>query len=143
MAEKNTNTKKSTTKSTANKPKQQNVAEEKTQSVEQQPKEIPNALAQPEEPANVHAQRSASDIAGDEVRGRWTKAKAVLYTDGLSGDAGGNLERAYEFNERLQSNDPAVRRAGDESLSESAKNARDSRDSREAQQVIDGRRVQQ
>ena len=48
--------------------------------------------------------------------------KGVLYTDGLSGGADSNLERAYEIPENLQSNDPEVRAVGDESLSEAAKN---------------------
>lgn len=146
-------------KTTAKKTTKTQVAKEQEQPVnEQQPNEqqepqiqrelltvpeakpVENAGTQLDESAHEHAQRSASSVASDEVRGRWTQAKAVLYTDGLSGHAEQNLERAYEFNERLQSNNPDVRRAGDNSLSESALDARDERDTREAQQVIDGQR---
>lgn len=136
--------KKTTPKKTT--PKKDVPVVENEQPVNEQPAEAPeikDAKAQPEESAHEHAQRSASSIMDDNIRGRWTQAKAVLYTDGLSGNAEQNLERAYEFNERLQSNDPAIRRAGDEALSEAAKDARDDRDSREAQQVIDGGRVNQ
>lgn len=141
-AKKNTATKKTTPKATPKETPQ--VAEENEQPTnEQSVPEIKDAKVQPEEPAHDHAQRSASSIMDDNVRGRWTQAKAVLYTDGLSGHAEQNLERAYEFNERLQSNDPAVRQSGDEALSEAAKESRDDRDSREAQQVIDGGRVNQ
>lgn len=141
-AKKNTATKKTTPKATPKETPQ--VAEENEQPTnEQSVPEIKDAKAQPEEPAHDHAQRSASSIMDDNVRGRWTQAKAVLYTDGLSGHAEQNLERAYEFNERLQSNDPAVRQSGDEALSDAAKESRDDRDSREAQQVIDGGRVNQ
>lgn len=115
------------------------VAEEE-EAPTNEPREIDGGKVVPDEPALDHAQRSTSSIVDDTVRGRWTQAKAVLYTDGLSGDAEQNLERAYEYNERLQSNNPAVRRAGDESLSESALEARDDRDSREAEQVIEGGR---
>jgi hypothetical protein len=47
--------------------------------------------------------------------------KAQLYTDGISGNAESNLERAYEIPETLQTNNPELREAGDESLSEAAK----------------------
>jgi len=43
--------------------------------------------------------------------------KGVLYTDGLSGRADSNLERAYEIPEELQSSDDEEREAGDESNS--------------------------
>lgn len=143
MAEKKTTTKKAAKPAaekpvqenkqpTANEPAQEEVPQEETPQIE-------NALVQPEEPAAVQAERAST--ANDPVRGRWTQAKAVLYTDGLSGDAEQNLERAYEYNERLQSNNPDVRRAGDESLSDAAKENRDDRDARESQQVIDGGRL--
>lgn len=51
--------------------------------------------------------------------------KGVLYTDGLSGHADHNLERAYEIPELLQSSDAGERKAGDESLSEAAKEQKD------------------
>lgn len=51
--------------------------------------------------------------------------KGQFYTDGLSGGADHNLERAYELPEVLQSNNPEVRKAGDESLSEAAKKAKE------------------
>lgn len=47
--------------------------------------------------------------------------KSVLYTDGLSGPADHNLERAYEIPEVLQSSNQEEREAGDESVSEAAK----------------------
>lgn len=56
--------------------------------------------------------------------------KSVLYTDGLSGAADHNLERAYEIPEVLQSNAPAERAAGDESLSEAAKAEKTDRENR-------------
>jgi hypothetical protein len=75
--------------------------------------------------------------------GRRLQAKGVLYTDGISGDATNNLERAYEYNERLQSNDPKVRASGDQSLSEAAKAARGENASKEAKKVTEGLRSDQ
>lgn len=65
------------------------------------------------------------EAAAPPVRGlrqqKLYEQKAVLYTDGLSGVwADQNHERAYEYDERLQSNDPRQREAGDGSLSEAA-----------------------
>lgn len=54
------------------------------------------------------------------ARSRLWEQKAVFYTDGLSGPADHNQERAYEIPEHLQSNNPVTRAAGDESLSEAA-----------------------
>ena len=135
MAEKKASAKKTTAKAKVAEENEQPVNEQETNAPE-----IKDAKAQPEESAADHARRSASSIYQDDVRGRWTQAKGVLYTDGLSGEADQNLERAYEFNERLQSNNPAVRASGDESLSEAAKEHRDERDTREAEQVIEGNR---
>jgi hypothetical protein len=64
--------------------------------------------------------------------GRRVVQKAVLYTDGLSGTADLNHERAYEYNEKLQSTNPVERAAGDESLSEAAAAAKSEVEKREA-----------
>jgi hypothetical protein len=50
----------------------------------------------------------------DGVAPRAMGQKGVFYTDGLSGAADHNLERAYQIPEVLQSSDPEVRAAGDE-----------------------------
>jgi len=72
--------------------------------------------------------------------GRRVIQKAVLYTDGLSGAADLNHERAYEYNERLQSNNPVERESGDESLSEAAKAQKSEEENREAAHVTRGNR---
>jgi hypothetical protein len=64
--------------------------------------------------------------------------KAVLYTDGLSGDAEQNLEYAYEIPETLQSNDPVEREAGDRSLSEEAKEEKSDEEREEAERAKEG-----
>jgi hypothetical protein len=51
----------------------------------------------------------------DPRRRRVFEQKGQLYTDGLSGAADSNLERAYEIPEALQSSNPEERAAGDES----------------------------
>jgi hypothetical protein len=66
-------------------------------------------------------------------------SKAVLYTDGLSGDAEMNLERANEIPERLQSTDKNEREAGDVSLSEAAKEDRSSEDDQRNEEVTSDR----
>jgi hypothetical protein len=66
-----------------------------------------------------------------------TNQKANLYTDGESGAADHNLERAYEIHENLQSNDPTVRAAGDESLSEDAADAKTAEEKKRAKDVIE------
>lgn len=64
---------------------------------------------------------SDSAVAGNPLTGRSFTQKAVFYTDGLSGGAESNLERAYEIPELLRSNDEEEREAGEESTSEAAK----------------------
>jgi hypothetical protein len=64
-------------------------------------------------------------------------AKAVLYTDGEAGDADHNLERAYEIHEKLQSNDPVERKAGDESISEAAADSKSEAEKKQAKSVIE------
>jgi hypothetical protein len=64
-----------------------------------------------------------------------TNQKATLYTDGESGGADSNLERAYEIHEKLQSNDPAERKAGDESLSEAAAESKSEGEKKQAESV--------
>lgn len=61
--------------------------------------------------------------------------KSVLYTDGLSGGADHNLERAYEIPEVLQSSNPEEREAGDESVSEAAQDAQSDKDKARADAV--------
>ena len=72
----------------------------------------------PEEP--TEAPRAPEADFYPSPYGRRVVQKAVLYTDGTSGTAELNHERAYEYNERFQSNDPEERTSGDESLSEAA-----------------------
>lgn len=133
QAKKNT-----TSKAKAAKEETQPVAEEPEAPVEtpaEESKEESQPIATEPEETLVPPQQ-----APPPVQGRWVQAKGVLYTDGLSGAADQNLERAYEYNERLQSNDPEVRKAGDESLSESALEARDDKDAEEARAVSEGER---
>lgn len=85
--------------------------------------------------AHISPAPAVGDVTQDSRRGY--QQKAVFYTDGLSGAADHNHERAYEYNEYLQSNDPAVREAGDESLSEAAKAAKSEEDNRYAAYVKD------
>lgn len=66
--------------------------------------------------------------------------KAVFYTDGLSGAADQNLERAYDLPEKLQSNDAEVRTAGDESESEAAQDNKSEEEKSEAEDVKGGSR---
>lgn len=66
--------------------------------------------------------------------------KAVFYTDGISGLADSNLERAYNLPETLQSNDPDVRAAGDESESEAALAEKSEEEKQEAKEVKEGSR---
>jgi hypothetical protein len=77
---------------------------------------------------------AANDPTQDARRGY--QQKAVFYTDGLSGEAEHNHERAYETPERLQSNDPGTREAGDQSLSEAALEERTNREENMAENVI-------
>lgn len=67
--------------------------------------------------------------------GRTFQQKSVFYTDGLSETADHNLERAYEVPEVLQSNNPVVRAAGDESISEAAKDDQPDADKKRAEEV--------
>lgn len=57
--------------------------------------------------------------------------KSVLYTDGLSGRAEENLERAYEIPEVLQSSDEEEREAGDESNSSGLEAQKEESDDKE------------
>lgn len=59
------------------------------------------------------------------ARSRLFEQKAVFYTDGLSGEADMNLERAHSIPEKLQSNDPEVRKAGDVSESKAKQEEKD------------------
>lgn len=70
--------------------------------------------------------------------GRRVVQKAVLYTDGTSGVAELNHERAYEYNERLQSSDSNERRTGDVSVSEAAKAARSQEEELQAERAKQG-----
>jgi hypothetical protein len=79
-----------------------------------------------------------SDVAGGGEYARPYGQKAVFYTDGLGGAAEQNLERAYEIPELLQSNDPVVREAGDESDSEGKEMSDE--DKQEAEEVKEGSR---
>lgn len=76
------------------------------------------------------------------ARSRLFEQKAVFYTDGLSGEADMNLERAHALPEVLQSNDPEVRAAGDVSESEAAKEQKEEnlsdREQRQAERVKSG-----
>lgn len=76
---------------------------------------------------------TTTTVAGGQ--GRVFHQKSVFYTDGLGGPAEQNLERAYEIPELLQSNNPAVREAGDESLSEAAKEEKSEGEAKEAERV--------
>jgi len=82
-------------------------------------------------PAETGDRLSNGSVAGDVY-----SQKSVLYTDGNSGHAHLNLERAYEIPEFLQSNDPDQRSSGDESLSEAARDAKSERDERYRRFVI-------
>ncbi len=70
--------------------------------------------------------------------GRRVAQKAVLYTDGISGVADLNHERAYEYNERFQSSDANERTTGDVSLSEAAKAQKSEEEKRRAARVKSG-----
>ena len=76
---------------------------------------------------------ATSPVAGSSQRA--FSQKSVFYTDGLSGGADSNLERAYVIPELLQSNDPDERAAGDESESEAAKEAKSEEDQKRAENV--------
>lgn len=76
---------------------------------------------------------ATTSVAGGQ--GRVFHQKSVFYTDGLGGPAEQNLERAYEIPELLQSNNPEVREAGDESLSEAAKEEKSEEEAKEAERV--------
>lgn len=95
-------------------------------------RQVPEADAPMREEGSVFAN---SAVAGNPNTGRSFGQKAVFYTDGLSGGAEQNLERAYEIPELLQSNDPAEREAGDESLSEAAKEAKSEEEKEHAEAV--------
>jgi len=69
------------------------------------------------------------------ARSRLFEQKSVFYTDGISGHSDHNFERAYEVPEVLQSNDPETRKAGDESLSEAAKDQKTDADKARADRV--------
>lgn len=69
------------------------------------------------------------------ARSHLFEQKAVFYTDGLSGDADHNHERAYATPEILQSGDPAVRTAGDESESEAFQAEKSDADKKRAEAV--------
>jgi hypothetical protein len=76
------------------------------------------------------------------ARSRLWEQKAVFYTDGLSGPADHNQERAYEIPEKLQSNDPVTRASGDESVSEAAREEQEESmskgDKRQRERVVSG-----
>jgi len=69
-----------------------------------------------------HSEPTSSNQPG--VRSRLFEQKAVFYTDGLSGEADHNLERAHEIPETLQSSDAEERKAGDVSNSEAREAAK-------------------
>jgi hypothetical protein len=69
------------------------------------------------------------------ARSRLFEQKAVFYTDGLSGAADHNHERAYVTPEVLQSDNPTVRTAGDESESEAFQEEKSAKDKRLAEET--------
>lgn len=69
------------------------------------------------------------------ARSRLFEQKAVFYTDGLSGEADHNHERAYATPEILQSSDPVVREAGDVSESEAFKATKSDKDEERAEEA--------
>lgn len=91
--------------------------------------------AAPSGPFSAHISPVAAldDPTLDARRGY--QQKSVFYTDGLSGSADHNHERAYEYGELLQSNDPQVREAGDQSVSEAAWEAKSDAEKHQAQRV--------
>jgi hypothetical protein len=89
-------------------------------------------------PFSNAAVAGGGSLIGDRSYGQ----KAVMYTDGLSGHADSNLERAYVVPERLQSNDPASREAGDESESEARQEATSDEAKHEAEEVKSGARTE-
>lgn len=78
----------------------------------------------------------SASVAG--ARSRLFEQKAVFYTDGLSGSADHNHERAYVTPEVLQSNDPVVRAAGDESESEAFQEQKSDKDEKLGDKVKEG-----
>jgi hypothetical protein len=88
--------------------------------------------------APVNSPFANSTVIGSNKR--VFEQKGVFYTDGLSGQADSNLERAYEIPELLQSNNPAEREAGDESLSEAAQEEKSDEEKAEADRVKSGER---
>jgi hypothetical protein len=85
--------------------------------------------------AHISPIAPSADPQNDARRGY--QQKSVFYTDGLSGSADHNHERAYEYGELLQSNNPSVRKAGDESVSEAAWDAKSDKEKAHAKSVIE------
>ncbi len=83
--------------------------------------DFPSAVQADEDEDAIRNEAASGPFSNTAVMGasdRTFAQKAVFYTDGLGGGAEQNLERAYEIPELLQSNNPVVREAGDESLSQ-------------------------
>lgn len=94
----------------------------------------------------VNERPADSGFANTQVAGATDRAfrqKSVFYTDGLSGAADSNLERSYDIPEILQSNDPVVREAGDESESEAAQEEKSDEEKKEAEEVKSGERAEE
>jgi hypothetical protein len=94
------------------------------------------------EAQEAHSRRAAAAETGGFLAdspvaggGKVYAQKGVFYTDGISGAADHNLERAYEIPEVLQSSNPSERKAGDESLSEAAKDDKTSEEKEQAEEV--------
>lgn len=79
-----------------------------------------------------------TNVVGSEEKSFGQRAQ--FYTDGLSGAADSNLERAYALPEVLQSNDPVVREAGDQSESEGEEKSEE--EQADAEEVKSGERLE-
>lgn len=134
-------------KKTTTKPKTEDVVVEPTSEEVTEAQDTPatSEVQPPQEPVEVQEESTPEptqeppSVYGSPF-GRRVQAKAVLYTDGISGGADMNHERAYEYAERLQTNDPAERATGDVSLSEAAQQLRAEKDKKEAEDVASGSR---
>jgi hypothetical protein len=95
-------------------------------------KDEPQIASAPPSGAGFGSQTSPVSLQEAQSGRRGFQQKAVFYTDGISGEAEHVQERAYEIPEKLQSNDPRVRAAGDVSVSEAAWEKKSDEDKRRA-----------
>lgn len=86
-------------------------------------------------PSGAFHSEPLGNVSAPGARSRLWEQKAVFYTDGLSGPADHNQERAYVTPEVLQSNDPVVREAGDESESEAFQEEKSDQDKKLAEEA--------